>query len=154
MTLWEWAVKAYGREGVSEACLQLQDYFDQNVCLLLWATWCAETGRRPDDDQVEAACDVARAWQDTTIAPLRAIRRTLKKPMPDLDSAAREAVREQVKAVELAAERHLLAQLESEAPAVTAAPRPIIDGLVSVAKQWDKTVPRPALTTLADRLSA
>ena len=37
--------------------------------------------------------------------------------MPDLDDAAREAVRAQVKAVELEAERRLLAALEALAPA-------------------------------------
>lgn len=154
MSLWDWAVKAYGREGVSEACLQLQDYFDQNVCLLLWAAWCADTGRRPDEEEIEAACDIARAWQDTTIAPLRAIRRTLKKPIPDLDASAREAVRDRVKAIELEAERHLLAQLETLVPTAGSTPRPILDALVLTARQWDKTVPRPALTTLAQRLSA
>lgn len=154
MRLWDWAVKAYGREGVSEACLQLQDYFDQNVCLLLWAAWCAETGRRPDVDDTEAACDIARAWQDTTIAPLRAVRRTLKTPVPDLDPAAREAVRAKVKAIELEAERHLLAQLEELVPAANGAARPVLEGMVAAARLWDKTVPRPALTTLAQRLCA
>ncbi|WP_292050982.1 MULTISPECIES: TIGR02444 family protein [unclassified Brevundimonas] len=154
MSLWDWAVKAYGREGVSEACIQLQDYFDQNVCLLLWAGWCAETGRRPDEEEVEAACDIARAWQDTTIAPLRSVRRTLKKPVPDLDAAAREAVRNRVKAVELEAEKYLLAQLEALIPVPNGAARPVLDAMVQCARQWDKTVPRPALTTLAQRLSA
>lgn len=154
MKLWDWAVKVYGREGVSEACLQLQDYFDQNVCLLLWAAWCAETGRRPDDEEYEAACDIARAWQETAIAPLRAIRRTLKKAIPDLDTEPREAIRAKVKAVELDAEHYLLLQLEELVASPTGAPRPVLDGLVAVARQWGDTVPRPALTTLAQRLSA
>lgn len=154
MTLWDWAVEAYGREGVSEACLQLQDYFEQNVCLLLWAAWCAQTGHRPDEETIEAACDIARAWQDTTIAPLRAVRRTLKKPVPDLEPDFREAVRNRVKAIELEAEKYLLAQLSDLVAAPSASPRPVLDGLVEVARLWDKTVPRPALKTLAERLSA
>ena len=154
MSLWDWAVKAYDKDGVAEACLQLQDYFEQNVCLLLWAAWCGETGRKPEDDDLEAACDIARAWQDTTIAPLRAVRRTLKKPVPDLETEAREAVRNRIKAIELEAERHLLAQLEALVPEPNGKPVPVMDAMVAAARQWEAVVPRPALTVLAQRLSA
>lgn len=152
-SLWSWAVSAYKRDGVSEACLQLQDYFDQNVCLLLWGAWCAQTGRKPDEDTLEAAADTARAWETTTVAPLRSVRRTLKAPVPDLDTEARLAVREQIKAVELAAERHLLTQLQTLAPAPSGAPRPAMDGVVDAARLWERIIPRPALKALAERLS-
>lgn len=152
-SLWSWAVSAYKRDGVSEACLQLQDYFDQNVCLLLWGAWCAQTGRKPDEDTLEAAADTARAWETTTVAPLRSVRRTLKAPVPDLDTEARLAVREQIKAVELAAERHLLTQLQALAPAPSGAPRPAMDGVVDAARLWERIIPRPALKALAERLS-
>ncbi|NBB52962.1 TIGR02444 family protein [Rhizobium sp. CRIBSB] len=154
MSLWTWAVSAYGKAGVGEACLTLQDRHDQCVPLLLWAAWCAATGRRPDADTIEAACDTARAWDSTTIAPLRAIRRTLKAPIPDVNDAARLARREQIKSVELAAERDLLAALEGLAPDGNGAPRPILDGLVAVARVWSAVTPRPALALLAERLPA
>ena len=48
--LWTWAVAAYGREGVSEACLELQDIHGQTVPLLLWTAWAAGTGRALDDE--------------------------------------------------------------------------------------------------------
>lgn len=152
MSLWDWAVAAYGADGVADACLALQDRHDQNAPLLLWGAWNAATGRRPDADDIEAACDVARAWQTVAVAPLRAVRRTLKAPIPDIDDAPRLALREQVKAVELAAERHLLAALEPLSPAPSGPPRPAIDGLVEVARAWSAVTPRPALTTLAERL--
>lgn len=152
MSLWDWSVAAYAVPGVAEACLALQDNHDQNVPLLLWSAWTAATGRKPDADDIEAACDVARAWSETTIAPLRAVRRTLKGPIPDLDPAAREAVRNQVKAIELAAERHLLTALEDIGPASSGPARPVIDGLVATARVWDRVVPRPALQLLASRL--
>ena len=150
--LWNWSLAAYGAPGVGEACLALQDNHDQNVPLLLWSGWCAATGRIPDAEDIEAACDTARTWADTTILPLRAVRRTLKRVIPDLDPAAREAVREQVKAVELAAERHLLAALQGIGPAPSAAPRPYIDALAATARVWDRVVPRQALQLLAARL--
>lgn len=152
--LWTWACAAYAAPGVSEACLSLQDHHEQNVPLLLWAAWIAATGRRPDEETIEAACDTARAWQTTAIAPLRAVRRTLKTPVPDLDAEARLAVRDQVKAAELAAERHLLNELEALSPAPAGAPQPTLDALVETARLWDRVVPRPALRSLADRLPA
>jgi len=150
--LWAWACAAYASPGVSEACLALQDYHEQNVPLLLWAAWTAVTGRHPDEETIEAACDTARAWQTMTIAPLRAVRRTLKTPVPDLETDARLAVREQVKAAELAAERHLLEGLQALSPAASGAPRPAVDAMAEAARLWDRVVPRPGLRTLADLL--
>ena len=154
MRLWDWAVAAYGADGVADACLELQDAAGQNVPLLLWAAWCAAEGRTPDEDALEAAGDTARAWQETAIAPLRAVRRALKPRAPDLDDEAREAVRAQVKAVELEAERRLLTALEALAPAPSAQPQPPIALMAAVARVWSPMVPRTLLVQLADRLPA
>jgi len=152
--LWDWAVAAYGSDGVGEACLHLQDAAGQNVPLLLWAAWAARTGRTPDADALEAACDIARAWQETAIAPLRDVRRALKGRNPDLEDADREAVRAQVKAVELEAERRLLTALEALTPQPEGAPRPVLEALIAVSRQWSPMTPRPGLTALAERLPA
>ena len=154
MSLWDWSLKAWAAEGVAEACLELQDAAGQNIPLLLWAAWTAATGRVPDADAVEAACDTARAWQETAIAPLRAVRRALKTRAPDLDDGAREAVRTRVKAVELEAERQLMTALEALAPPPSGPPRPGLDALVAVARQWSPVTPRAGLARLADRLPA
>ena len=87
--LWDWAVAAYGAPGVSEACVALQDNHEQNVPVLLWSAWIAATGRNPDAETIEAACDTARAWDSVVVAPLRSIRRTLKAPVPDIDDGPR-----------------------------------------------------------------
>lgn len=152
--LWTWAVAAYEAPGVAEACLSLQDHNEQNIPLLLWAAWIAVSGRRPDEETIEAACDAARAYDTVVVAPLRAVRRTLKAPIPDVDNDHREALRQQVKALELDAERRLMLELEALAPAPSGAPRRAIDGLAETARLWARVVPRPALTTLADRLPA
>lgn len=152
--LWTWAVAAYEAPGVAEACLSLQDHNEQNVPLLLWTAWVAVTGRRPDEETVEAACDAARAYDTVITAQLRAIRRTLKAPIPDVDNDHREALRQQVKALERDAERRLMLELESLTPAPSGAPRRAIDGLAETARLWSRIVPRPALTILADRLPA
>lgn len=154
MNLWDWAVAAYSADGVAEACLELQDSAGQNIPLLLWAAWCAAEGRTPDEDALEAASDTARAWQETAIAPLRAIRRTLKPRAPDLDDADREAVRDMVKAVELEAERRLLTALEALAPPSAGPAQPPLAAMVAAARVWSPMTPRAGLVRLAERLPA
>lgn len=154
MSLWDWAVAAYAKPGVSDACLELQDAGGQNVCLLLWTAWAVETNQTLDADARADACDVARSWEDAAVAPLRAVRRRLKTRILDMDDAAREAVRDQVKAVELLAERHLLQALEAASrPSDRPAPS-LTDALAAVCRDWSGTAPRALLTTLTDRLSA
>ena len=154
MNLWDWAVAAYGAPGVADACLALQDHHEQNVPLLLWSAWIAETRRLPDEETIEAACDTARAWDGVVTAPLRAVRRTLKAPVPDIDDGPREAVRERIKAIELEAEKHLLEALEALAPKADGSKRAAIDGLVATARVWSSITPRPALIRLAEALPA
>ena len=150
--LWPWVLTAYAAPGVASACLELQDTAGQNVPLLLWTAWSAKTGRTLDEDMREAACDTARVWEETAIAPLRAIRRTLKATMVDMDNDDREAVRGQVKAAELDAERRLLLALEALSFAPSGPSRPAIDALVAVARSWSSSIPRPGLTRLAQSL--
>lgn len=152
--LWDWSVRVWASDGVQNAGLDLQDAQGQNLPLLLWAAWCAQTGRAPDADDIEAACDTARVWQETTVAPLRAIRRQLKTRIPDFDDDDREAVRVQVKAIELDAERRLLAALEALAPAPSGGAKPVLPALIAVAREWSPITPRRSLELLADRLPA
>ena len=154
MSLWDWALTAYAADGVADACLELQETAGQNIPLLLWAAWCAHTGRTPDEDALEAAGDTARAWQETAIGPLRAVRRALKARAPDLDDTDREAVRARVKAVELEAERRLLAALEALSPPPSGLSQPPINTMVSAARVWSPMTPRAGLVRLADRLPA
>ena len=154
MSLWDWSLRAWAVEPVQIACLDLQDAQGQNIPLLLWAAWCAQTGRAPDADDIGAASDTARVWQETTIAPLRVIRRALKSRTPDMDDAAREGIRAQVKAAELDAERHLLAALEALSPTPGGAPKPVLPLLVAVSREWSPITPRASLTLLAERLPA
>lgn len=148
MSLWDWAVAAYGRPGVEAICLSLQDDDGQSVCLLLWAAWRGPVAA----DDVEAAVETARAWHRTTIDPLRAVRRTLKKPVPDMDDGRREAVRAEIKRAELKAERGLLEDLEAVAGPPDPAGFDTLAALVAAARLWSDRTPREALRTLAGRL--
>lgn len=148
MSLWDWSVRAYARPGVQDICLSLQDDDGQSVCLLLWAAW-----RGPvDEETLEAAVDTAHSWHRTAIEPVRAVRRTLKKPVPDMDDARRLALREEIKRVELSAERGLLDELEGVAGPPSGAAFDVVTALAAAARLWSDRTPREALKTLAGRL--
>jgi uncharacterized protein (TIGR02444 family) len=153
-SLWDWSLRVWTAEPVRTAALDLQDAQGQSLPLLLWAAWCARTGRTPDAEDIEAACDTARVWQETTVAPLRAIRRGLKSRMPDFEDTDREAIRTQVKAIELEVERRLLAALDALAPKASGPPTPVFPALIAVAREWAPITPRRSLELLAERLPA
>jgi uncharacterized protein (TIGR02444 family) len=110
MGLWDWVLEAYARPGVAAACLALQDAHGQNVPLLLAAAWAGAQARSLDLDRAIA---LTRAWEADVVAPLRSARRGLKTSRSPIAESSRETLRTTVKAVELEAERLLLAALES-----------------------------------------
>lgn len=138
MGLWDWALAAYARPGVAPVCLALQDGHDQNIPLLLAAAWAAEEGRALDLDR---AVSLTRAWEADVVGPLRTARRALKVSRGPIPDTSREALRETVKAVELEAERLLLAALESLAwPGDVAPAEP---ALTAAAARWSATKNSP-----------
>jgi uncharacterized protein (TIGR02444 family) len=107
MDIWDWALETYARPGVSPACLRLQDEHGQNVSYLLWAVWAGSEDRV----LLDRAAGVARAWDAAALHPLRAARRGLRAATPPVDDPGREALRQDVKAAELFAERLLMEAL-------------------------------------------
>jgi uncharacterized protein (TIGR02444 family) len=143
MSLWDWTLAAYGQQGVPEACLRLQDDHGQNTSLLLWAVW-AEAS---DPALLARAVDVTRRWDALALTPVRAVRRALKPAFAGVADKAREGLREDVKAVELHAERVLMETLEQMAP--DKGGTPALRALEAVAKAWGTPVPAEALAALA-----
>lgn len=107
---WDWSAAAYAAPGVEPLLLALQDRHSLNVNMLLWVLWCAERFEAADDIVIRKADDLSRRWSSTVTAPLRAVRRTLKSPPLNVSGAAAEALGNQIKKSELAAE-----QIEQEA---------------------------------------
>jgi uncharacterized protein (TIGR02444 family) len=132
--LWDWALAAYGREGVAPACLHLQDHHGANVPLLLAAAWAAAEDRLFD---VSAAVKVTRDFEHDVIGLLRAVRRGLKSARQGFQDSARELLRGHVKAAELEAERLLLDALEALAGSPSQA-TDISEGLSTTAAAWAK----------------
>lgn len=111
--LWRFALAFYGRPGVADACLELQDRHGTDVPLLIWGLWAAVAkGRMPDAECLEAARRVAEPWRRDVVAPLRAVRRRLKHgPAPIAPTTASTGLRDRIKGLELEAERLQLAAL-------------------------------------------
>lgn len=147
MSIWEWALETYARPGVPQACLDLQDRHGQNTVLLLWAVW-AETD---DAGLLNRACAAARAWDDAAVKPLRAVRRGLKASVPLIDDDAREALREDVKAAELRAERILMETLADMAGRKHGG-TPALTALRAASAAWGEPAPDEALAVLAEAL--
>jgi uncharacterized protein (TIGR02444 family) len=126
---------------VAGLCLELQDQHGQNVPLLLWAAW----ARSNDRALAARAAGLARAWESAAIGPLRAARRGLRLPTPPVPDPAREALRAQVQAAELDAERILLETLETLGSPQSAGDPGL--ALTTVSAAWGTTAP-------ADRLAA
>ncbi len=148
MRLWDWALDAYARQPVAEACLHLQDAHGQNVPYLLWAAWMAEEGRSAD---LKPAARIMRTWDAEVGSPLRGVRRALKPARPPVDDGAKEALRDAVKAVELQGERVLMESLEALS-GPPGAPIPVLDALVTAAEASGDPPRRSALEKLADAL--
>jgi uncharacterized protein (TIGR02444 family) len=149
--LWDWARRAYATPGVEARCLALQDRNGQSVCLLLWADWASISGRAPTPKALADAVGLARTWESEVIGPLRAARRGLKSA-PGLAADARTALRAQVQAAELDAERGLLTALEPLADAGGDKSLHPVAAMGAACRAWGKPAPAQALVALAAAL--
>jgi uncharacterized protein (TIGR02444 family) len=153
MSFWTWALEAYARPGTAEACLDLQDAHHQSVPLLLWAAWAAQEGRPLGFGDLMDGSSLAARWDEAAVAPLRVARRTLKPFAAGIADDAREALRGEVKALELKAEQILMARLEEMAPAPEGGRLDVEDALNEAAQAWAFIAPQAALARLAQTLS-
>ena len=146
MTLWDWTVAAYSKPGVPEATLALQDEHGLNTAFLLWAVWA-----NPDRETLANGVQTTVLWDETVLWPLRNVRRTLKASRRPFDDAAREGLREDVKAAELRAELVLMETLESfGGPAAEPDPS---GSLTRAAMAWCGQSPSEAMDQLVRALA-
>ncbi|CAI8943545.1 TIGR02444 family protein [Pseudomonas sp. IT-P171] len=110
--LWSFSLGTYARPGVEAACLTLQSA-GVNVCLLLCGLWLGQRGVACNGQRLQQLRNVAEPWDTEVVRPLRALR--LQWKAIATEDAELDALREQVKVLELEAERHLLLRLERSA---------------------------------------
>lgn len=97
---WNYSVKLYSVPGVANACLSLQDSHDIDVNLLLFACWYGETYGNFSPAILQQALSFSQPWRKQVVQPLRNVRRWLK-----LQATPEEALRKEVKRIELEAEQ-------------------------------------------------
>ncbi|WP_079230385.1 TIGR02444 family protein [Pseudomonas putida] len=108
--LWNHALALYARPGVETACLDVQA-LGGDVCLLLCATWLQAHAVTCREERAQALRAIAEPWQHDVVAPLRSLRRQWRTPAQQDPHLA--ALREQVKGLELQAEKELLQRLQT-----------------------------------------
>ena len=107
--LWSFSLATYARPGVEDACLQLQTA-GVNVCLLLCGLWLEQRGASCDEQRAGQLQALTGPWDIGVVQPLRTLRMQWKARA--VDDGVLKGMREQVKALELEAERTLLSRLE------------------------------------------
>lgn len=108
--LWQFAVELYQRPGVEQACLSAQNK-GYNACLLLCAAWLDQRSVIWQPSHLQQLSALAEAFELHYIKPLRQLRNAWKLGSPN--DAELEQLRQQVKALELEAERLLLKRLQT-----------------------------------------
>lgn len=106
--LWRFAETLYQRPGVEAACLQLQTQ-GADVCLLLCAAWLEARMIACTDEHIAALRNLAQPWQEQVVIPLRQVRQHWREAAQSDNALAQ--LREQIKQLELTAEREQLQRL-------------------------------------------
>ena len=104
--LTDYAGWLYAQPGMQELLLGLQDEAGQDVLLLLTACWLGQRRVSAEPALWRSLHAAQTPWREKVIQPLRQVRRHLA------GSSAAAALYEKVKACELSAEWHQLAELE------------------------------------------
>jgi uncharacterized protein (TIGR02444 family) len=101
---WAFALALYGKPGVAESCLLLQDQFGVDVNVLLIALYCAAKGAGvPSQPWLRAADDSIADLRAKVIMPLRQARRDIKGLVEASEQT--ESIRKRVKGLELEGEQ-------------------------------------------------
>ena len=104
-SIWDFVLNYYGRKGVSEALIGLQDSYGIDVNMLLFLVWVAAQRRSLGADDVQRVSEASHAWQRNVVVPIRAVRRLLKENAPLVSPDTAAAFRKKVQAVELEGEQ-------------------------------------------------
>ncbi|MEY8838614.1 MAG: TIGR02444 family protein [Caldilineaceae bacterium] len=107
---WAFALDFYRRPGVAEACLTLQDQLNADIVELVVVLYAwSQLGMSLSETQAGDLRRKMQGWRETTVLPLRHIRRAMKPPRSDMPHETKEFLRDQVKRAELLAEQMQIA---------------------------------------------
>lgn len=119
---WDYSLAVYGKPGVADACIVLQDGYGIDVNILLFVCWLATVRDAPvEADEIRRAIDHTADWRDRVVRPLRSVRRWLKEDVDGVPAESAESLRGGVKKLELESERlqqEMLYSLSASTPHV------------------------------------
>ncbi len=103
---WAFLLDFYRRNGISEACLLLQDEAGLDVVEMLMLIYAdIALGKPLTDKEIATLRAGMSGWRQDAVLPLRSIRRALKPARQDIAESAKEQLRADIKKAELMAER-------------------------------------------------
>ena len=103
---WDFSLEYYGRVGVAERLITLQENLEADVNIMLYCCWVAYLGAPGlTETQIAYVVSLVNHWQKEIVTPLRTLRSKLK-----IDSSGglrpwSDKIRRKIKTVELEAER-------------------------------------------------
>ena len=103
---WDFSNQLYGKDGVAEICLDLQENLEVDVNLLLFCYWIACFKNIPSESEWMQISQFSKSWNMNVIQPLRNARKSITEKLENhAANLAYAELREQVKGNELAAEK-------------------------------------------------
>ncbi|MBI4293192.1 MAG: TIGR02444 family protein [Betaproteobacteria bacterium] len=102
---WLFSLRTYGKPGVEQACLRLQDRHGADVNLVLLCCWAAASGRAALATRtIRASIASTKHWQAEVIGPLRTARHSLKQGFEGVPPERTAELRKSIGRVELECE--------------------------------------------------
>ncbi len=99
---WKFSLEFYGREGVADACLTLQDDFGADVNIILYCCWVAFAyGEKLERAELAEIRAVIEPWQTGVVQQLRQIRQDMKQNQSINLGELSEDLRQAIKKCEL-----------------------------------------------------
>ena len=102
---WDFSLAVYGTEGVAPACLELQERYELDVNLLLFAAWVGASGRgRLGADDRAALTGLVAAWHRDVVRHLRHLRVALRPGFDGIPDTQVQSLRRRIQKAEIDAE--------------------------------------------------
>ena len=102
---WDFSLRIYGGDGVSAACIALQERRGIDVNLLLFSAWIGESGHGVlTESDLEAALAAATAWNRDIVCALRVVRDRLKGGIPSIPKERSDVLRKMILEIEVKSE--------------------------------------------------
>lgn len=104
-SFWDFSLQVYSCEGVSVACIGLQDRHILDVNLILLSMWLGHNGHPiMDDNALNRALDTSRRWNKDIICGIRAVRLALKDDFSPISAENCEVLRKNILSLEIEGE--------------------------------------------------